>query len=49
MLPGIVDVQSATLDDAASLAPGAQIQCAERLPWMTGLANLPEFERFPGG
>ena len=49
MLPGIVDVQSATLDDAASLAPGAQIQCAERLPWMKDLAGLPEFERFPGG
>jgi hypothetical protein len=48
MLPGIVDVQSATLDDAATLPPGAQIQCAERLPWMTNLGDLPEFERFPG-
>ena len=49
MLPGIVDVQSATLDAAASLAPSAQIQCAERLPWMKDLSALPEFERFPGG
>lgn len=49
MLPGIVDVQSATLDDAAAFPPGAQIQCAERLPWMEDLAALPEFERYPGG
>lgn len=48
MLPGIVDVQSATLDNAAEFPPGAQIQCAERLPWMTTLASLPEFERYPG-
>lgn len=48
MLPGIVDVQSATLDGAAELAPGAQIQCAERLPWTGNLGALPEFERYPG-
>jgi hypothetical protein len=47
-LPGIVDVQSATLDKAAQFPPGAQIQCAERLGWMTTLAQLPEFARFPG-
>ncbi len=48
MLPGIVDVQQATLDEAASHPPGAQIQCAERLPWMQELSGLPEFERYPG-
>jgi hypothetical protein len=48
MLPGIVDVQLATLDEAVSAVPKAQIQCAERLPWMAGLNELPEFERFPG-
>ena len=47
-LPGLVDVQSATLDDSADVAPSAQIQCAERLPWMTRLNEMPEFERFPG-
>jgi hypothetical protein len=46
MLPGIVDVQSATLDEPE--APGAQIQCAERLDYMRDLAALPEFQRFPG-
>jgi len=29
-------------------APGAQIQCAERLDYMRDLAALPEFQRFPG-
>lgn len=48
MLPGITDVQSATLDDAAAHPPGAHIQVVERLPWMKGLDSIPEFERFPG-
>lgn len=48
MLPGIVDVQSATLDDAPEHPPAAQIQTAERLPYMADLGALPEFERYPG-
>ena len=47
-LPGLVDIQSATLDDTAQVAPTAQVQCAERLPWMTRLGEMREFERFPG-
>ncbi len=47
-LPGLVDVQSATLDDSAEVVPAAQVQCAERLPWMGRLSEMPEFERFPG-
>lgn len=47
-LPGIVDIQSATLDRPEEQPPQAQIQCAERLAWMEGLAALPQFERFPG-
>ena len=47
-LPGIVDVQSATLDDPEALPPGVQIQTAERLRWMTHLHELPAFERYPG-
>lgn len=48
MLPDIVDIQSATLDDAADHAPGAHIQVAERFEWMAHLGDLPEFARFPG-
>lgn len=47
-LPGIVDVQSATLDDPDALPPGIQIQVAERLHWMQQVHELPAFERFPG-
>lgn len=47
MLPGIVDVQSVTLDDPEALPPSVQIQTAERLSWMKQLHELPEFERFP--
>lgn len=47
-LPGIVDIQSATLDDPDALAPGAHIQVAERIGWMETAHCLPSFERFPG-
>lgn len=46
-LPGIVDIQSATLDDADAHPPAAQIQYAERLAWVDGLADLPRFDRYP--
>lgn len=49
VLPGLVDIQSATLDDPAADAPGAHIQVAERLPYMADLGALPEFERYPSG
>lgn len=47
-LPGIVDVQTATLDDPDALPPQVQIQTAERVGWMQNLHELPAFERFPG-
>ncbi len=48
VMPGIVDIQSATLDRAEDYAPAVQIQCAERLGYMAALHTLPEFPRFPG-
>jgi hypothetical protein len=47
-LPGIVDIQSATLDEPAALPAGAHIQVAERIDWMETAHSLPAFERFPG-
>ena len=47
-LPGIVDVQLATLDDPDAFTPQAQIQIADRIGWMTSAHLLPEFPRFPG-
>ena len=49
MLPGIVDIQSVTLDNAEDFAPQAHIQVADSLPWEDDLASLPKFERFPSG
>jgi hypothetical protein len=47
VLPGIVDVQTATLDDPDALPPTVQIQTAERIGWMANRHELPEFERYP--
>ncbi|MGH8722541.1 MAG: GFA family protein, partial [Burkholderiales bacterium] len=46
-LPGIADVQIATLDDPDAVAPQIQVQTAERLAWMEGAQKLPTFERYP--
>lgn len=48
ILPGIVDIQSATLDDPAVLPPTAHIQVAERIGWMETAHTLPAFARYPG-
>lgn len=46
-LPGIVEVQVATLDDPEAMPPAVHIQTAERLAWMETIHSLPAFERFP--
>jgi hypothetical protein len=48
MLPGIVDIQAATLDNPDALPVQAQIQTAERIEWMATAHELPQFERYPG-
>jgi len=47
ILPGVVEVQSATLDDPDSLVPTMQIQTAERLAWIEHLGSIAPYERFP--
>jgi len=47
MLPGLVDVQSATLDEPEQLPAQAHIQVAERIGWMAEAHRLPMFERYP--
>ena len=47
MLPGIVDIQSATYDDPGAVPPRAHIQVAERIGWMERAHELPAFERYP--
>ncbi len=47
-LPGIVDIQAATLDNPEALPATAHIQTAERIGWMATAHTLPEFLRYPG-
>jgi hypothetical protein len=47
MLPGIIDIQSATWDDPDALSPQVHVQVAERIGWMEHAHELPTFERYP--
>ncbi len=47
MLPGLIDVQSATSDTPDAVPARAHIQVAERIEWMRHAHELPEYERFP--
>jgi hypothetical protein len=47
-LPGIVDIQAATLDNPDAFPAGVHIQTADRIGWMGSAHTLPEFERYPG-
>jgi len=49
MLPGIVDIQSATLDDPSVFPIQCHIQTAERIDWMADAHKLAAFKRFPEG
>ncbi|WP_164156225.1 GFA family protein [Sandarakinorhabdus rubra] len=46
-LPGIVDIQSAALDNPEAFPAGGHIQVAERISWMATAHQLPTFDRFP--
>lgn len=46
-LPGMIDVQTGTLDDPNALPAQAHIQIADRIEWMKSAHELPVFERFP--
>ncbi|MGB7372920.1 GFA family protein [Pontixanthobacter sp.] len=47
-LPGMVDVQSCTLDDPDAAPAGAHIMVTERVGWMEHAHDWPQFETFPG-
>jgi hypothetical protein len=47
ILPDIVDVQLATLDDPDAFPPTVHIQSAEQIGWMKTAHELPRFDRFP--
>ena len=47
VMPGIIDVQSATYDDPDAVPARAHIQVADRIGWMERAHQLPAFERYP--
>lgn len=47
-LPGLIDIQSGTMDDPEAQPPGAQIMVKDRLSWTKDATALPEFEAYPG-
>jgi hypothetical protein len=47
VLPGLLDIQSATYDDPDAVPAQAHIQVADRIGWMQRAHELPEFERYP--
>ena len=48
VLPGMIDVQTGTLDVPNLLPAQVHIQTADRIAWMRTAHELPEFERYPG-
>jgi hypothetical protein len=46
-LKGMVDIQSATLDDPDETPAQCHIQTGERISWMGDAHDLPQFEGFP--
>ena len=47
--PGMVDIQTATLDDQSIFPPAIHVQWAEAAPWMAAAHELPKFDRYPEG
>lgn len=44
---GLIDVQSATLDDPGALPIQVEVQTAERIGWMAPVHGAAQFERYP--
>lgn len=47
IFPGMIDIQTATLDDPARFPPAIHVQFAEAAPWMEQVHQLPKFARYP--
>ncbi|HEX7875554.1 MAG TPA: GFA family protein [Sphingobium sp.] len=47
--PGMIDIQTATLDDQSAFPPATHVQWAEAAPWMAEAHSLPKFDRYPQG
>jgi hypothetical protein len=48
IFPGMIDIQTATLDDQSIFPPAIHVQYAEAAPWMEGAGAMPKIDRYPG-
>ncbi|MDR6789505.1 hypothetical protein J2Y58_002878 [Sphingomonas sp. BE138] len=48
VLPGLIDIQTGTLDAPQDHPPSAHIMCKEKLSWVDGIGSLPTFATYPG-
>ena len=46
-LPGLVDVQSGTLDHVEAIPPQMQMMLAEKVAWLDQLGRVPGIARYP--
>lgn len=47
ILPGMIDIQTATLDRPEAYIPEMNIQLTEQIPWEKVAHKMPGFDRFP--
>jgi len=47
VLPGLIDIQSATYDEPDAVPARAHVQVAERISWMEHVHELPTYDRYP--
>ncbi len=47
VFPGMIDIQTSTLDDPAAFPPAIHVQVADAAPWMEEAHLLPKFARYP--
>lgn len=47
VLPGLIDIQSATYDEPDAVPARVHIQVAERIGWMAHAHELPMHDRYP--
>lgn len=48
LLPGIIDIQSGTLDNLTAYAPTEHIMTKDKLSWIDQFNELPQFQKYPG-
>ena len=48
ILPGLVNVRTATMDESDGYPPSAWVQMADAPEWLHSIGDLPKFDRYSG-